>query len=59
VSDYLDLSSSPILWNPSFNRAAHDWESPNSFLNLLYSSNTHPGEVDSMFGLHLVATALQ
>jgi hypothetical protein len=26
VSNYLDLSSSFIHWNPSFIRAAHDWE---------------------------------
>jgi hypothetical protein len=50
VSNYWDLSSSPTHWNPSFIRAAHDWEleSIDSFLNLLYSSNTHPGEVDNM-----------
>jgi hypothetical protein len=50
VSDNLDVSSSPILWNPSFIWATHDQEleSLDSFLNLLYSSNTHSGEVDSM-----------
>jgi hypothetical protein len=50
VLDNLDLFSSPIHWNPSFNRATHDWEleSLDSFLNLLYSSNTHSREIDSM-----------
>jgi hypothetical protein len=50
VTCYLDFSSSLILWNPSFIRTAHDWEleSLNSFLNLLYSSNTHLGEVNCM-----------
>jgi len=50
VSDYLDLSNSLIHWNPSFVRVAHNWEleSLDSFLNLLYSSNTHLREVDSM-----------
>jgi hypothetical protein len=50
VSNYLDLSSSFIHWNPSFVRAAHDWEpkSFDSFFSLLYSLKTHPGEVDSL-----------
>jgi len=50
VADYLDLSSSFILWNPSFIRAAHDWEleSFDSFFSLLYSSKTYPGEVDNL-----------
>lgn len=39
VSTYLDLSSSPILWNPGFNRAAHDWElkSLDSFISIYYT----------------------
>jgi hypothetical protein len=50
MSNYLDLSSFTSLWNPSFIRATHDWEleSLDSFPNLLYSLNTHLGEVDSM-----------
>jgi hypothetical protein len=50
MSNYLDLSSSNIHWKPSFIRAAHDWEqeSLDSFFSLLYSSKTHPGEVDSL-----------
>jgi hypothetical protein len=50
VLDYLDLSNSSIHWNPSFIGTDHDWklESLDSFLNLLYSSITHPGEVDSI-----------
>jgi hypothetical protein len=50
VSNYLDLSSSYIHWNPSFTRDAHDWELETfeSFFNLLYSSKTHMGEVDSL-----------
>jgi len=45
VANYLDLSRSFIHWNPSFIRAAHDWEleSFDSFFILLYSSKTHPG----------------
>jgi len=51
VANYLDLSSSFIHWNPSFVRAAHDWEleSFDSFFSLLYSSKTHPGEVDNLW----------
>jgi hypothetical protein len=50
VANYLDLSNSFIHWNPSFIRAAHDWEleSFDSFFRLLYSSKTHPGEVDNL-----------
>jgi hypothetical protein len=50
VSNYLDLSSSFIHWNPSFIRAAHDWELEcfHSFFSLLYSSKTHPGEADNL-----------
>jgi len=50
VSNYLDLSSSFIHWNPSFIRVAHDWEleSFDSFFSLLYSSKTHPGELDNL-----------
>jgi hypothetical protein len=45
VANYLDLSSSFIHWNPSFIRAALDWEleSFDLFFSLLYSSKTHPG----------------
>jgi hypothetical protein len=50
VSDYMDLSSPHILWNPSFIRTAHDWEleSLDSFLTLLYAVKPLPQEVDSM-----------
>ena len=50
MSTYLDSSVSSIYWNLSFIRAILDWEleSLDSFLNLLYSSKTHPREVDRM-----------
>jgi hypothetical protein len=48
VLDYLDSSNSCIQLNPSFIREAQDWElkSFDSFLNLLYSSKNHPGEMN-------------
>jgi hypothetical protein len=50
VSNNLDLSSSFIHWNPNFIKAAHEWELEyfDSFFSLLYSSKTHPGEVDNL-----------
>jgi hypothetical protein len=50
MPNYMDLSSSFIHWNPSFIRVAHDWElkSFDSFFSVLYSSKTHPGEVDNL-----------
>ena len=50
VSDYLVCLGNSFHWNMSFMRAVQDWEleSLGSFLNLLYSSRTHPRDVDRM-----------
>jgi hypothetical protein len=50
VSDYLEPSNSYIHWNSSFIKIVQDWElgSLDSFLNTLYFSKTHLGEVDIM-----------
>jgi hypothetical protein len=48
VSDYMDSSGSYVHCNPTFIRALQDWELESlvAFLNLLYTSKTHPREVD-------------
>jgi hypothetical protein len=61
MSNYLDLSSSFIHWNPSFNRVARDWEleSFDSFFSLLYSSKRRiRGKWTTCCGLPLAARDL-
>lgn len=50
VSDYLGSSDNYIHWNWRFIKAVQDWEfeSLHLFLNLLYSSKTHPRELDKI-----------
>jgi hypothetical protein len=50
VLDYMDVFGTFVHWNLSFLRVVQDWElvSLVAFLDLLYSSKTHPRETYKM-----------